>query len=173
MKKLLSFALLALVGFASPAAFALDAGAPTPLAIEAPLWGCGLEFRGEGSGLQVLIGSFRSEAVGELHCQNRVGEVYHRQVALTMQTAPLSPTVGFGSFEFVGGAANITLLNHHPRELYGEYVVAQGRAAVIGGAGAFTAFRVGRRDISLQISTQLVRGFGVEAGISNLLIERM
>lgn len=143
-----------------------------PVYNELPLWGCGLEFRGEAQGIQILVGSFRSEATGELHCQDRLGNTYNREVYITMQTEPLSPTIGFGSFEFVGGAANITLLNHHPRELFGEYIVAQGRAAVIGGAGAFTAFRVGRRDVSLQISTQLVSGFGVEAGITRMLIER-
>ncbi len=165
MKQLLATLVLALGAATSPnSAQALEAQ---------PRWLCGLEFEGEARGIQILVGSFRSEATGVLHCTSTEGEEYERDVRVTMQTEPIGPTIGLGSFRFVGGAANISVPTSSPRALFGRYVVAQGRAAVIGGAGAFTAFHTSNRSLALNVSLQLVSGFGVEAGFTTMTLRPM
>jgi hypothetical protein len=168
MKRLLALAAIALVGFTSGAAQAHD-----QVEDSQTVWACGLDFEGTAEGFQIIVGSFTSRATGELHCQDNEGNTYNRKVRVNMQTEPLGPVVGFGSFRFAGGAANITLIGSSPRALFGEYIVASGRAAVIGGVGAFTALKVDSPELALEISLQVLEGFGVEAGFTKMTLQRL
>ena len=159
MKKFLMIATLSLLAFSAQANEGRAA------------WICGLNFHGESRGVQLLLGSFKTVATGELNCADGVGGVYKSPVRISMQSRFLAPTVGVGMFKMAGLATEISLLNSHPSVLFGNYLVAQGEVALVGGVGAFTAVRVSPPQIALNVSVQLLSGFGLEAGIQRMKIE--
>ena len=138
-----------------------------------PAWICGLAFEGESQGLQFILGSFRTEAYGELRCTDGLGGIYERDVRVTMGTKFLAPAIGIGQFKMAGVSAQISLLNAHPDVLLGNYVVAQGQAAFIGGVAAFTAVKVRPPQVAVQVSVQLLSGFGLHLGIHKMHIEAL
>lgn len=161
MKKFLVMAALSLMGLAAHATEAR------------PLWVCGLHFEGEAQGVQLILGSFRTEAVGSIDCTDGVGGTYHRDVRVTMGNRFLSPAAGIGHFELAGASAEISLFNLHPDVLLGNYVVTQGQGALIGGVGAFTAVKVRPPQVAVQVSLQVMTGWGVHVGVHRMKIEAL
>ncbi|MBX2996448.1 MAG: hypothetical protein KF681_16625 [Bdellovibrionaceae bacterium] len=138
-----------------------------------PAWVCGLAFEGESQGLQFIIGSFRTVAYGELNCTDGLGGEYHRPVRVSMGTKFISPAIGIGTFRLAGVSAEISLFNLHPDVLLGQYVVAQGQVAFVGGVAAFTAVKVQPPQIAAQVSIQLLSGFGAHLGFHKMTIEAL
>ena len=158
MKKLMMIAMVSLAGLMAEASTAQ------------PAYVCKIDFSGTSQGAQLLIGSFKTQAKGTLSCLDLTGVVTSTPVNITIASHLLSPTIGLGSFQITGSTAEVSLLNLAPSVLFGKYLVAQGQASLIGGAAAFTAVRVGLPELQLQVSLQVVSGYGVEAGLSTMTI---
>ncbi|MBX3018660.1 MAG: hypothetical protein KF767_12275 [Bdellovibrionaceae bacterium] len=159
MKKFIVAAALSLIGFAAQAGEAR------------PAWVCALGFEGQARGVQILVGSFKSVAYGEIRCTDLIGGEYVQPVKVTIGAEPVALNLAIGTFDFVGGAAEISLFNNQPSDLLGNYLVVQGRAAFALGAGAFTAVRVNIPNIALNISVEVMRGLGAQVGINKMRIE--
>lgn len=160
MKKILVMAALSLMGLVAQAQDD-----------SRPVWVCGLAFEGQSKGVQILLGRFRTEATGELRCTDAIGGTYVRPIRISMRSSFLSPTVGIGQFAIHGVSGQISLFNQNPEVLFGHYLVARGQAALVGGVAAFTAVRVSPPEVAMQLSLQVVTGFGVHVGIERMLIE--
>ena len=135
-----------------------------------PAWVCKMAFKGESQGAQIIVGHFHTEATGRIKCVGLNGDKYSRDVKISMGTSPISAAIGLGDFEFAGRSAEISLVNCHPDALLGTYLVAEGQVAVIGGAGAFAAAKIDPPQIAVQISMQLLEGFGVQLGFHRMTI---
>lgn len=138
-----------------------------------PLWACALAFEGEAYGIQVLVGTFRSVAVGEIRCTDSLGGRYVRPVRITMNTRPVALSLGIGEFSFAGVTGQISLFNAHPDVLLGRYYVARGHVALIAGAGAFTAVKADLPQLALQVSLQVGAGWGAHMGVQRMMIEAL
>ncbi|MNL39516.1 hypothetical protein D3C87_1618000 [compost metagenome] len=79
--------------------------------------------------------------------------------------------MGAGKFRVYGVAKEISLLNSSPEKLLGKYLVAQSEAAVIVGAGAFTAVKVGFPQLAVEVSLQFLKGFGAQVGIEGMKVQ--
>ncbi len=134
------------------------------------VWACGLKFSGTSHGLKVIVGHFKTVGHGTLSCKSVFGESYSRHVNVTIGHHWIGPTAGIGYFKLRGVSSEISLLNHSPNAILGNYLVAQGEAAIVGGVGAFTAVKVGMPQLAVNISLQLLKGFGVQVGIDRLSI---
>lgn len=143
----------------------------SPLA--GPLWTCSLDFKGNASGLKIIIGTYQFYATGKLSCLNINGSKVNYPVSLVMKSALISPAVAIGKYEMTGKSVNISLFHSNPSVLLGGYLVAQGHGAVIAGAGIITAAKVGMPQLTLDISLQFVKGFGVDLAFNKLTISRM
>lgn len=169
MKKLFVIAALSLMGFSAQATHVLSDDVSTAR----PMWLCALGFEGQAQGLQLLVGSFKSQAIGELRCTDVVGGEYVQPIKVTIGAEPVALNLAIGIFEFVGGAAEISLFNNHPSEIFGTYIVVQGRAAFALGAGTFTAVRADTPALAMNISVEVVRGIGLQVGINKMTIEAL
>lgn len=161
LKTLLSTLALAAIGTLS---------APAQ-ASEGPLWVCHLGFKGEAKGLQVIVGKFDISGKGEINCVDPIGRTQTLPVKIKMSSAPLAPRVAFGKFDVIGSSAEISLFNNDPHDMLGRYVVAQAQGAILGGVGVVTGAHVGVPDLSLQLSLQFIKGFGVNVGITTMKVE--
>lgn len=133
-------------------------------------WVCGMKFRGTSGGVKVIVGKFSTVAYGTLRCVG-LGKIYTQKVKVTIGHHFISPTVGAGYFKVYGKAAEVSLLNASPDKLLGKYLVAQGEAAVIVGAGAFTAVKVGLPQLAVEVSLQFLKGFGAQVGIDGMKVQ--
>ncbi len=170
MKRILVVLALSLTGvFAHANEEAVNAGGE--MTTQGKLsWTCGLGFKGSSMGVKVILGKFSTNAVGTLKCIDLEGNHFSRDVSVTMDSHFIGPVVGFGYFKFAGLASEISLFNCSPDVLFGNYLVAQGQGAIIGGAGTFAAVRVKPPEIAVNIALKLVKGFGVQVGIERLRI---
>ena len=134
-------------------------------------WACALRFSGVSQGAQLIIGKFKTEAVGTMSCGNAQGERQERAVRVVMKTKWIAPSIGAGYFEFTGASAQISLLNSNPEVLFGDYIIAQGQIAVIGGVSAMTAIKVGSPQLAVQLSIQANHGIGAQLGFNRMTIE--
>lgn len=135
-----------------------------------PGWVCKLAFQGETKGFQIIIGKVRTEGLGTLKCFGLNGETIHQKVKVSMGTFPLSPTVTMAKYKVYGQSANISLFDLQPNALYGKYLAVQGQASIVRGAGVITAAKIGLPDLTIHLSVQYLKGFGFNAGISNMTI---
>jgi len=135
------------------------------------VWTCAMDFAGYSRGFQIIIGSYRTAASGNLHCVSDRGEHFDRRIRIVMPGHIISASVGIGHFRFRGTAAEVSLVNRHPRVLFGHYLAGQGEVGVLLGGGAFTAAKVGDPQLALNISTQLLEGTGIQLGFHELTIE--
>lgn len=135
-----------------------------------PAWLCGMAFKGESKGAQILIGRFHTEAQGRLKCVGLDGKTYSRNVNISMGNSPLAPAVGIGHIKFVGRSAQISLFNCGPEALFGSYVIAKGQGSILGGAGAFVATKLAPPQVAVEIALQLTHGFGIELGVHRMII---
>lgn len=134
-------------------------------------WTCAMSFSGQAQGAQFFIGYFKTEAVGVMSCGDIHGNRQERNIRVRMQSKILAPSIGIGYFEFSGLSAQVSLLNANPDVLFGDYLVAQGQAAIIGGASVMTALKVGAPQLSLQISLQANHGLGAQLGVQRMSIQ--
>lgn len=133
-------------------------------------WVCGLHFKGSAKGVKIIFGHFKTVAYGTLACTSVFGGHFKRRVMITMGHHWFSPTVGIGYFKYVGAAPEISLFNCSPDRLFGKYKVAEADAAVIAGAGSFTAVKLGLPQIAVAVSLKLIAGLGVHVGIDKMMI---
>lgn len=140
-------------------------------ASEGPLWLCSLGFQGKAKGVQVIVGKFDVRAKGQIKCVDPIGRTQNLPVKITMSSAPLAPRIAFGVFDVVGMSAEISLLNNEPHDMLGRYVVAQAQGAIIGGVGVVTGAHIGVPDLTLQVSMQFLKGFGLNIGLTTMNIE--
>ena len=151
-------------------AIAMVMGAAQAHAFTAPAWACSLGFKGSEEGVKILVGSFEFNGKGDLACVSPTGQTAHYPVTINMKAAPLSPQIAFGHIDLYGQAADISLLNTNPESILGTYYVAQGQAAVVGGVGILTAVHTDFPELSLKLSLQFAKGFGVNLGFNKMTI---
>ena len=138
-----------------------------------PAWACQLSFKGEAAGLQVIVGKFDVNAEGVLKCVTPFAEVKTIPVRINMSTNILAPRIAFGKFDVYGQSAQIGLFSNDPEDLLGTYIVAAGQGALVAGAGAMTAIHVGLPHITMQVSVQFVKGFGLNLGLTKMTLEEI
>ncbi len=165
MKKIM-MALTMLVGM-SQAHAQLD----TQEVKSAPAWICSMHFKGQATGVKFLLGFYQFNGTGELNCVSASGVHQSYPIKLTMKAKALSPQISFGHMELTGLAADISLFNTDPASLFGNYLVVQGQAAIIGGVGIITAVHTDLSSLSLSLSLQFAKGFGINLGLNKLKIE--
>ncbi len=133
-----------------------------------PGWVCSLNFKGVSQGLQILIGFSEFKGTGTLRCTSTLGEKISYPLNVKMGAAPLAPTISIGYMELYGESLQFALSTGAPHALLGDYLIAQGRAAIIGGIGAITAVRAADENLSLTLSLQLIRGIGLDLGFTSM-----
>jgi ABC-type glycerol-3-phosphate transport system substrate-binding protein len=175
MKKLLVAAALGVASFSvSQTALATAPASELGLAHQGqPAWICGLSFQGEAEGAQIIVGDFEAKAHGRIKCVGLNGEKYEQKVRVTIGSDPIEAAIAFGDFEFAGRSAEISLFNCAPKALFGSYLIAEGQAAFGIGAGAFVATKISPPEIAVQVSVQLLSGFGIDLGLYRMRIEPM
>ena len=137
-----------------------------------PAWACNLNFKGHAAGLQVIVGAFSVKADGILTCISPLEEVKTIPVKIDMSSSLLAPRIGLGSFDVYGDAAQISLFNTAPEDLLGTYYVAAGQGAIVAGAGAMTAIHADIPELTMNVSVQFVKGFGLNLGFTKMTIEQ-
>jgi hypothetical protein len=135
-----------------------------------PAWACNLKFKGHAQGLQAILGKFEVKSEGTLNCVSPFQEIRSIPVAIDMSTNALAARIAFGNFDVYGEALQIHLLSNEPEDLLGTYYVAQGQGAIIGGAGALSAVHVNLPKLSMNVSVQFVKGFGLNFGLTKMTI---
>jgi hypothetical protein len=173
MKKLLLVLAVSMTGmFAHAEDMNMDMDANGDVVHAESAWVCGLKFKGTSKGVQVIVGKFSTVAYGTLSCKG-IGGTYTRDVMVTMGGKCIGLTAGIGYFKIKGISSEISLFNADPNMLLGKYKTVNGEAAVIVGAGAFTAIKVGLPQLAFAVSVQLVGGFGAKVGIEKMMITEM
>ncbi|MFS4459169.1 hypothetical protein [Bdellovibrio sp. HCB2-146] len=134
------------------------------------VWACGMKFKGVSKGLQFIVGKFGTRAYGTLSCASIHGETYKRKVRIDISSYKVGPTIGAGYFKMAGVSSEISLFNEHPESILGKYSVTNYQVAVGGGAGYFTATKLGLPQLAYNVSVQLLGGLGLKVGIEKLRI---
>lgn len=135
-----------------------------------PAWACTMNFKGTQQGLQLILGQYKFEGHGSLTCIDPMGQHKTIPVKVEMMTAKLSPSISFGYLELYGQTAEVSLFANEPEDLMGNYLVAQGQAAVFGGVGLITAVKVDVPQVALRVSLQFAKGFGMNLGLAKMRI---
>ena len=136
-----------------------------------PAWVCNLNFQGTSKSAQIIVGKSEFNGKGTVRCVSASNLRAEYPVTVTMTSAPIAPRIGLGKMELYGESLQVTLNDGTPESLLGDYLVAEGRAAVIGGAGVIAAVHAGNTALSFNVSVQLVKGFGVDLGFRKMKIE--
>ncbi|MFN7905159.1 MAG: hypothetical protein ACK5P5_08240 [Pseudobdellovibrionaceae bacterium] len=136
-------------------------------------WLCGMTFEGTSKGVQFIIGNFKTEATGTLECLDSSGARFERPVRISMINRSFAPAMGLGYFEFKGVTAQISLMNASPDMLLGEYYLAQGQIAVVGGVSLMTATKLGTPQLAFQLSLQANEGIGFHVGLNKMTISAL
>lgn len=152
-------------------ALALSLSASVAAAEGVPAWICNLNFNGVSTGVQVIVGFSEFKGAGNVSCLSASGAKVEYPVVVKMKASPVAPRISLGRMHLYGEALQVAISNGTPEALLGNYVVAQGRAAIIGGVGVITAVRAADENLSLSISLQLTKGLGIDLGFSKLKIE--
>lgn len=134
-----------------------------------PAWACNLNFKAHAQGFQIIVGKFDVKGRGVLRCVSAF-EVRTIPVSINMSTKYLAPRVAMGSYDVYGETTQIGLFAYNPEDLLGTYLIAEGQGTLVAGAGAMTAIRATIPHISMQLSVQFVRGFGLNAGVTTMTI---
>jgi hypothetical protein len=135
---------------------------------KSPAWICSLNFNGVSKGVQIIIGFSEFKGSGTLKCKSAANEKVTYPVVVKMGASPIAPAISLGYMELYGEALQFALSNGTPEALLGDYLMAQGRASIIGGVGVITAVRAAQKDLSLTISLQLVHGLGLDLGFTRM-----
>ena len=170
MKKLL---VILAVGLAGVMANAQEPGMSpmdNEMHAEGRVWVCGMQFKGTAKGFKIIAGHFKSVADGMLSCTNIHGKKWSKNVRVTFGAHCLSPVVGIGYMKYYGLSGELSLFNKDPEVILGKYLAVNADAAVILGAGAFRAVKVGMPQLAMNMSIKLEKGLGVNVGIDHLYI---
>jgi hypothetical protein len=135
-----------------------------------PLYSCNLSFQAIGDGFQVIGGEYTIEGDGFIQCNSQAG-LTEMPVKITMNAAPLSLNVAIGHIEVEGTATDIPLYTLTPEALIGDYGITQANLAIGAGFGLFTGTKVDASDIVLPISLKLIRGLGLNFGLTGMTIQ--
>lgn len=138
---------------------------------DVPAWLCNLNFQGQSKSVQIIVGKSEFKGAGTVRCVDGKGARVEYPVSVTMTSGPIAPRLGLGKFELYGEALQVAVSNKSPEALLGDYLVVEGRAGIVGGAGAMTAVHAGDDALSLTLSLQVVKGFGIEIGFRKMKIE--
>lgn len=136
-----------------------------------PAWACNMTFKGQASGLKVIVGKYHLAAKGDLRCVSASGVTESYPITLKAKSHFIGPKVALGKVAFVGAAANIALFTNNPQDLLGNYLLAQGQASVIRGVGVLAALHTDIPAITVNLSLQFTKGFGANLGFDKLKIE--
>ncbi len=136
----------------------------------APLWTCNIAFTGEAEGVQIIIGKFEIDGQGDLNCISPAGDTYQAPVTIEMGSSPIAARIALGKFDVVGQSLNVSLLTGSPENLLGTYLVGHAQGAIVAGVGAVTGVHADFPEVGITINLQVLRGFGVNVGMSRLRI---
>lgn len=150
---------------------ALVASGSMASAAEVPAWLCAMNFEGVSKGVQVLIGHSDFKGQGTVVCKAISGQEVSYPVKIKMSARPLAPKISLGYQKVYGESLKVALSTGQPEDLLGTYVIAQGRAAIIGGVGVITAVRASDKNFSFDLSLQVTKGLGLDLGFSKMKIE--
>lgn len=145
-------------------------GLTTQAKADIPAWACNMTFKGQASGLKVIVGKYKLEAKGSLRCISASGVTESYPITLKAKSHFIGPQVAFGKMAFVGTAANIALFTNNPKDLLGNYLLVQGQASVIRGVGVLAAAHTDIPALTVNLSLQFTKGFGVNLGLEKLNI---
>lgn len=137
---------------------------------DVPAWACNMTFKGEAKGLKVIVGKYKLEAKGDLRCISASGVKESYPITLKAKSHFIGPQVAFGKMEFTGAAANVALFTNNPKDLLGNYLLVQGQASVIRGVGVLAAAHTDIPALTVNLSLQFTKGFGVNLGVEKLNI---
>ncbi|MEQ1723917.1 MAG: hypothetical protein ABL930_12135 [Pseudobdellovibrio sp.] len=138
---------------------------------DVPAWVCALNFQGTSKSVQLIVGKSEFNGKGTVRCVSASNERVEYPIIVTMKTHPIAPKIGLGKMELYGEALQVAISNGTPEALLGDYVILEGRAAIVGGAGVIAAVRAADNNLSLSVSLQLVKGFGFDLGFRKMTIE--
>ena len=150
-------------------ALLLVSGPVNARAESSPLWDCALEFNIKGGGLQLLVGHFRLSGPGMLICNDTTGNSQEIPVQVSTGGRPLSLRIAAGRLHLRGAATGIGV-EGSPYDLLGTYEAVSADAAVVGGAGTEVSLHGGRGGATLDLSLELVTGFGFNFALERLEI---
>ncbi len=136
----------------------------------APLWVCSLNFEGKSKSVQIIVGKSEFEGAGTIRCLSVSGERVELPITVTMQSKPIAARIGLGKMKLYGEALQISLFGT-PESLLGTYLVAEARAAVVGGAGVIAAVHADNDGLAVNVSLQLIKGFGFDLGFRKMKIK--
>jgi hypothetical protein len=136
-----------------------------------PAWACNMTFKGEAKGVKLIIGKYNLDAKGSLRCVSASGVTESYPITLKAKSRFIGPQVALGKLQFVGAAANIALFTNNPQDLLGNYLLVHGQASVIRGAGVLAAAHTDIPALTVNLSLQFTKGFGVNLGLEKLAIE--
>ncbi|MGZ3727043.1 MAG: hypothetical protein ACXWQQ_14695 [Pseudobdellovibrio sp.] len=132
-----------------------------------PAWVCSLNFQGTTKGVQLIIGKSEFNGAGTISCVSSKEERTSLPVTVKMHSGIIAPRIGVGVMELYGEALQVPVFGT-PESLLGSYVVAEGRAALVGGAGVLAAVHAGDNGLALDVSLQLVKGIGFDIGFRQM-----
>ena len=135
-----------------------------------PLWVCSMNFEGKSKSVQVLVGKSEFEGAGTVSCISSTNEKAELPVIVTMETKPLAPYIGIGKMKLYGEALQLPLFGT-PETLLGKYVVVEARGSLKRGAGVIAAVHADNDGVALNVSLQLIKGFGFDLGIRKMKIK--
>jgi hypothetical protein len=147
------------------------ASASVASATEVPAWLCAMNFEGVSKGVQILIGHSEFKGQGTVVCKAVSGQEVSYPVKITMKAKPLAPKISLGYQKVYGESLKLALSSGQPEDLLGTYVIAQGRAAIVGGVGVITAVRASDKNLSFDLALHVSKGLGVDLGFSKMKIE--
>ncbi len=140
-------------------------------AMEAPAWTCELNFKATAKGVQFILGSYNYKGKGTLRCLSAFGEVDELPIKIKIGSGKIAPRLAIGKTTIYGLSANISLLTGDPENLLGKYRVLNVHGSVFAGAGAFTAVKIGMPSLSLTVSAQVTKGYGLNLGLNTMKLE--
>ncbi len=137
---------------------------------DVPAWACNMTFKGQASGIKLIIGKYKLDAQGTLRCVSASGVTESYPITLKAKSHFIGPQVALGKQSFVGTAANIALFTNNPKDLLGNYAFVHGQATIIRGVGVLAAAHTDIPALTVNLSLQFTKGFGVNLGVEKLVI---
>lgn len=135
-----------------------------------PLWVCSMNFEGKSKSVQVIVGKSEFEGAGTIRCVSSNNEQAELPVIVTMQTKPVAPFIGLGKMKLYGEALQLPLFGT-PETLLGSYIVTEARGSLKRGVGVIAAIHADNDGVALNVSLQLIKGFGFDLGIRKMKIK--
>ncbi len=132
---------------------------------------CGFSYDIKGGGLQVGLGMFKLKGHGTITCVDHAGNKTVRDAVVTFGGSPIAPRVAIGALHLKGVTGSFGW-NGDIDELYGSYLVADVKAAAIGGVGASAMLENPKHGIRIGLGIEGIAGLGFETGLSVMKFKR-